>query len=145
MICFRPQRRGTMLWPQGKRSSLPFGSYRLTGDAHGVSDATVCRSVKKVVDAINECLFDQTIRWPEGHRLHRIAQDFHVIHDIRPVPKRAGIIRLINKAQLTISRYYTTAAYEHMPTAAIMRVMLSCHLKLSALTTCGRSVSISQH
>ena len=51
------------------------GFYRLTGDAHGVSDATVCRSVKKVVDAINERLFHQTIRWPEGHRLQSASRN----------------------------------------------------------------------
>ncbi len=41
------------------------GFYRLVGDAHGVSDPTVCRIVHKVTSLINQKLFRDVVRWPE--------------------------------------------------------------------------------
>ena len=42
------------------------GQYHGVSDMHGVSTATVCRSVHRVVDAIIENMFQETVRWPEN-------------------------------------------------------------------------------
>lgn len=63
--------------------------YRLNGDAHGVSAATVCRSIKKVINAINERLFDQTICWPQNNDALQIPQSFY---RIARFPRVAGCI-----------------------------------------------------
>ena len=46
-------------------------------DAHGPSESTICRTVKRVVTAINASLFDEIIQWPE--RPHTLADDFFLL------------------------------------------------------------------
>lgn len=42
------------------------GQYHAISDMHGVSKATVCRSVHIVVNAVNEIKFPQVIDWPDN-------------------------------------------------------------------------------
>lgn len=66
------------------------GFFKLVGDAHGISDATVSRSVQKVVRAINEQLFDEFVRWPaESGVRNGIPSDFH---SIAGMPRVCGCI-----------------------------------------------------
>ncbi len=54
------------------------GYYRLVGDAHSLSDSSVCRVVKKVTSAINVHLFREVVRWPERLEDRRdIAERFY--------------------------------------------------------------------
>ena len=56
------------------------GFYRSEGDAHGPSEATICRDVRTVVAAINQRLFDEITSWPESIEDQlRIAQDFYAL------------------------------------------------------------------
>ncbi|MCP4486170.1 MAG: hypothetical protein GY820_02455 [Gammaproteobacteria bacterium] len=41
------------------------GFYKLVGDAHGVSEQTVCQVVKRVTRLINEHLFRNYVKWPD--------------------------------------------------------------------------------
>jgi len=43
------------------------GQYHLTSDAHGLSKATVCRAVHRVVDTIVNHLFQDVVKWPEDN------------------------------------------------------------------------------
>ena len=42
------------------------GQYHVIADAHGVSKASVCRSLKNVVRAVNQVKFNQVVNWPEN-------------------------------------------------------------------------------
>lgn len=42
------------------------GFYHIIRDAHGPSESSVCRIVKRVVRAINSTFFKEVIRWPEN-------------------------------------------------------------------------------
>lgn len=50
------------------------GPFHGIGDMHGISRATVCRVVERVVNAIVEHLFQEVVRWPENP--DDIAADF---------------------------------------------------------------------
>lgn len=88
-------RRNHALSPEQKiLTALRFlatgGFYKLNGDAHGVSDSTICRSVRSVVEAINQRLFDELIRWPRDNAARNaIAQGFF---GIAGMPLVAGCI-----------------------------------------------------
>jgi hypothetical protein len=67
-----PTFRNYALCPQDQLlSTLRFlatgAFYRVVADAHGPSEATICRNIKRVVSAINLTLFDEYIRWPSNN------------------------------------------------------------------------------
>ncbi|PAA78295.1 hypothetical protein BOX15_Mlig031326g1 [Macrostomum lignano] len=75
-------RQGSLTVREQLLSTLRFlacGSfYHAVGDAHGVSKATLCRTVRRVVTALNNRLFDELVRWPEcNQKRAQIAQDFY--------------------------------------------------------------------
>jgi len=49
--------------------------YWCDGDAQGVSKCSVCRSVKRVVRAINDTLLQEFVKWPDDNPAG-IAEDF---------------------------------------------------------------------
>lgn len=60
--------------------------YHLIGDLQGVSKATVCRSIKRCVDAINNRMFKEYVRFPDDNLL---PQKFY---DLGGMPAVAGCI-----------------------------------------------------
>jgi hypothetical protein len=69
LLLRHPTLRNYSLSPQDQLlSALRFlatgAFYRVVGDAHGPSEPTICRNLKRVVSAINTTLFDELIRWP---------------------------------------------------------------------------------
>jgi hypothetical protein len=50
------------------------GQYHGISDMHGISKATVCRVIKKVISAIVEELFQETVTWPT--QTNNLAIDF---------------------------------------------------------------------
>jgi hypothetical protein len=50
------------------------GYYHGVADMHGVSKSTVCRVVKRVVNAIVDHMFQQVVRWPEN--AENLPQEF---------------------------------------------------------------------
>ena len=61
--------------------------YHVIADCHGLSRASVCRSVKDCVYAINHALFPEIIRWPQN--CQEICRKFY---DIAGVPSVCGCI-----------------------------------------------------
>ena len=49
--------------------------YHYLRDSHGPSESTVCITIKRVVDAINDELFDEVVRWPDN--CQNLAEDFY--------------------------------------------------------------------
>ncbi|KAJ3655791.1 hypothetical protein Zmor_014904 [Zophobas morio] len=55
----------------------------IVGDAHGVDKSTVCRTVQRVVNVVNDVLLNRIVRWPENipneiEKFYRIAHFPHV-------------------------------------------------------------------
>ena len=53
--------------------------YHIVGDAHGVDKSTVCRTVQRVVNVVNNVLLNRIVRWPENipneiEKFYRIAR-----------------------------------------------------------------------
>ncbi|XP_055838400.1 putative nuclease HARBI1 [Episyrphus balteatus] len=63
------------------------GQYHGVADMHGVSKATVCRVVKKVVNAINERVFPDKVKWPRN-----TADVVEKFYSIAGMPNVAGCI-----------------------------------------------------
>ena len=53
--------------------------YNGIGDMHGVSKATVCRSVQAVVNAVNTHLFPKLVDWPNRTKAEHPALEFHAL------------------------------------------------------------------
>ena len=53
------------------------GFFHLTGDAHGVSKATVHRCVKRVVEAVNNILYNELVLWPNRNTLTALTQRYY--------------------------------------------------------------------
>ena len=53
------------------------GFFHLTGDAHGISKATVHRCVKRVVNAINDVIYSEVVIWPLQHRHMELTERYH--------------------------------------------------------------------
>jgi hypothetical protein len=90
-----PTLRNYALSPQDKLlSTLRFlatgAFYRVVGDAHGPSEATICRNVKRVVSAINLTLFDELIRWPSNN--NDITHIPHRFREIGGMPCVSGCV-----------------------------------------------------
>jgi len=51
-----------------------WAQYHTVGDAQGVSKASVCRTIKRVVEAINDALVREYVKWPDNPA--GIAEDF---------------------------------------------------------------------
>ena len=51
--------------------------YHTVGDMHGISKASVCRCIHRVVQAINDVKFPQVITWPEN--IMNVVEQFHGI------------------------------------------------------------------
>jgi hypothetical protein len=67
-----------------------FGSgvqYHCIADMHGVSKGTVCRVIKNVVNAINENLLNDTVRWPED-----VGETINAFSNIAGMPLTCGIV-----------------------------------------------------
>ncbi len=63
------------------------GFYHLIRDAHGPSESTVCRVLRRFVTCINEELFDDVVRWPTT------CLDFsQVFHEMHGIPSVCGLI-----------------------------------------------------
>ncbi len=58
------------------------GFYHLVGDSNGPSKATVCRVIQRVVNAINDEYFHQTVKFPEGQEARNVALQFYQIAGI---------------------------------------------------------------
>lgn len=63
------------------------GYYHLLRDAHGPSESTVCVVIKRVVNAINQRLFDQYVKFPNN--AINISRDFY---DIAHMPSVCGLV-----------------------------------------------------
>ena len=53
------------------------GFFHLTGDAHGVSKATVHRCVKRVVSAMISVLYDELVQWPNRNKINSSMEKFY--------------------------------------------------------------------
>lgn len=55
------------------------GLFRLVGDAHGVSPASICRCVHRVVNAINDVFFNDYIKFPQQPEIFEIPAEFRKV------------------------------------------------------------------
>ncbi len=62
------------------------GFYHLVGDSNGPSKASVCRVIKRVVNAINDDFFHETVRFPIGQEARNDAQKFYQVAGIPGIP-----------------------------------------------------------
>lgn len=53
--------------------------YHAVGDMHGISKATICRSVHRTIRAINDILLHQVVCWPNQNEIRNIVQRFNLI------------------------------------------------------------------
>lgn len=60
--------------------------FHCVGDMHGISKSSVCRSLHRVVAAINRIKFPQIVNWPQGNL---IRQEFH---ELANFPHVCGVI-----------------------------------------------------
>lgn len=61
--------------------------YHCAADMHGVSKATVCRTVHRVVSAINTILLGDVVRWPDD-----VGNAIHGFNDIAGLPLVCGAV-----------------------------------------------------
>ncbi|KAI8433384.1 hypothetical protein MSG28_015424 [Choristoneura fumiferana] len=61
--------------------------YYSVGASHGVDKSTVCRTVHRVINAINRRLFPSIVKWP--HRIEDVVQKFYELYNF---PNVIGII-----------------------------------------------------